>query len=492
MSSNPSAIERLTTGIPGLDEIVSGGLIRNHAYLLLGDTGTGKTILSLQWLLDGSARGEQGLFVTLVETAADIRRNTLSFGWPIESLDIVDLTPVEEAEGGEGEYHVFPPSEVEREPMWRSILAVVREKRPQRIAIDSVTQLHALSLDEYQFRKELLHLVTFLHEQGCTALLLYEPSHLEGDVSVSLAVDGILHLRREISPACVIETRSIEVAKMRGSGYLSGRHPFRITGEGIEIFPHRVEPPEEEILSGALFSSGIANLDTLLHGGVEAGSVTLLTGPSGVGKSSLAISFLLEGVACGKRALYLTFEEPAPSIVARSRGIGMPIDAALTAGTLEIVHLNPLERYPEEFLEFLRRKVAAGGGEIIAIDSLRGYRLAMEAFGSLEFHLANLTAYGRRMGRTLFLVNEVEQITGDLRLTELGVSYLADNAILLRYAETSGRIIRVIGCLKKRLGDFEADLREFRISPDGLVVGEPLSAFHGLLTGMPRTRGGEA
>lgn len=478
------AEERIATGIPGVDELFHGGLIPRRSYLLVGGAGSGKTVFSVQWLLEGHRRGERLLYITLTEPASDIQQNMASFGWQFDGIDLLDLTPTGTDETAE-EYQVFSPSEVEHVAVWQTIYKAVLEKRPQRLVIDSVTQLRYLSIDEYQFRKKVLGLVSFLNKSGCTSLLSFEISELERETAVSLAVDGLIRLRAEVSPSRVIGLRSIQIEKFRGSDFNSGMHPMRITGNGIHVFPHRIEPIGGQHTTVDLLSSGIRQVDELLGGGIESGTTTIISGPSGVGKTTLGMAFLITAVATGKRAVLFTFEEAVESLMIRSRGIGMPLDDLLHVGTLKIVRLNPMEQYPDEFLGKVRDAVERAGFELVMIDSLRGYQLEMEQFGTPLDHIRNLVHYLNRYGVTSFLINEVEFITGSLRTTELAVSHLADNIILLRYAEYAGQVIKVIACLKKRLGDFQPDLRALHITPQGIQVGEKLANLRGVLTGVP-------
>ncbi len=479
-------LPRMPTGIPGLDEILRGGLIPDSTYLIVGCTGAGKTILSLQWLLDGLRRGDPGLFITLAEPPETVARNVSGFGWNLEGLAILDLSPGQSlpAETGD-EYHIFPPSEVEQTPTWQTIYDTIIRQQPRRVVIDSVTQLRYLSTDEYQFRKHILHLVNFLNRQRCTTLLTFEPLVLQQETSVALAADGVLQLHAEISAGRVITLRSLSVEKLRGSDFLSGRHPMRITGDGIRLFPHRIETPPDTLPNGERLPFGVAQLDDLMGGGLETHTTTIISGPSGVGKTTLGLQFLLTAAQHGKRAILYTFEESSASILTRARQLGLPVEAPLNAGNLQLVHINPLQLYPDELLHHIRRAVEGEGRQVVMLDSLRGYALAMEQFGLLTAHLQNIVTYLNSRGAITLLVNEIEHLTGELRITELGVSYLVDNLLLLRFAEYSGQVIRVIACLKKRLGSFQPELRRFDIGAGGIQIGEPLSTLRGVLTGVP-------
>ena len=477
--------QRVSSGIPGLDDVLFGGLMKNQCYLLVGSAGTGKTILSLQWLRQGSLQGEKGVYITLAEPEGQIQQNVASFNWRLEDVDLIDLTTQDGLPARLGEYSIFPPSEVEQTPIWQSIYQTIEERRPQRVVIDSLTQLRYLSSDEYQFRKQLLALVGFLHRQECTALLVFEPSELDKEVSVALAVDGILRLRMVISPNRVIGLRSLQVEKLRGSDFMSGYHALRITGDGMEIFPHHIEEPGQVTPGQYVLSSGNRELDELLGGGLESATTTLLSGPPGVGKSTSCLQFLTKAVQQNKRAILYSFEESEEYIITRGRGIGLPVDEAVASGALAIRRVNPAKLYPDEFLSLVRAAVEQDGREILALDSLRGYSLAMEEFGTPIAHIHNLVTYLHRQGVTTFLLYEVAYITGDLRATEFGMSHLADNIIIFRYVEYASRVIKVIGCLKKRLSGFQSELRELLITSSGMRVSEKLEHLRGILTGVP-------
>ena len=467
------AISRISSGITGLDEVTNGGLIQNHSYLVVGSAGTGKTIGSLQWLLHGAENGLKGLYVTLAEPLNNIRRNVAGFGWSLDEIEVVDLNPLGEPSGAEGveEYNVFPPSDVERTSMWDALYEALEEKEPDLVVVDSVTQLRYLSTDDYQFRKQILNLVAYLFRRGCTSFLTYEPSELEHEASIALAVDGIMRLRMDISRNRVVGLRSLQVEKLRGSSFLSGLHPLRITAEGLKIFPHRIETPSDAQPGEHVLSSGIRNLDDLLGGGIESATSTIISGPSGAGKTTLGMQFMVTAVREGLPAVVYAFEESPVSIVERCSSIGMPVRAMLASGGLRMVRVNPMELYPDEFLRMVREDVLNDGRKAVMVDSLRGYDLAMEEYGTPVAHVHNLTTFLNAEGISSFFINEVEEITGNIVATGLGVSYVMDNILLLRYAEQDAELIRIIACLKKRHGPFQSSIRRLQITPDGMEVG---------------------
>lgn len=475
---------RVSTGIKGLDEIVHGGLPAGRSYLVVGAAGNGKTVLSMQWLLEGARTGEKVAYVTLAEPASSLQFNAAGFAWDLSGVEILDLTALGES-FIEGEYRVFHPDEVERPDVWKTLFDFIKSELPVRMVIDSITHLRYLSSDPYQFRRHVRGLVSSLNSAGCTAYLLYEPSEFAYEASVGLAVDGILHLRRGISPGLATGVRSIEVEKLRGTDFLSGTHPLRIGSRGMEIFPHRIEKTGSTRPGELVVSSGIAGIDELLGGGLESGTTTMLCGPAGVGKSSLGTQFLIEGAKRGGRSILFTFEESPESVLKRSRGISVPLATYLESGAVKIVRVNPMELYPDEFLAMVRQAVEDGFNSVM-IDSLRGYEFAMEEFGMARAHIHNLVTYLNRNGVTTVIVSEAAYITSsDLRATDLGVSHLADTVVLMRYAENEGRIVKIINCLKKRIGGFEPDIRQLTIDSGGIKVGAKLAHLQGILSGAP-------
>ena len=482
-----AALERrLPLGIPGLDEIFLGGLIPRRSYLLAGQPGAGKTIFAFQWLREMQRQGLRTLYISLAEAGGEIRRNMAAFGWDLAGIELLDLTPHDELDdAATGDYRIFAPSEVEEASGWGAIFRAVKAKRPECLVIDSLTHLRYLSPDEFQFRKKVLSLVSFLGRSQCTAFLTFEVSELEQESGVAMAVDGLIRLRCDVSRSRVVTLRSVQIDKFRGSDFLSGFHAMRITPAGIVVFPHRVEHTGPERICDSQLSSGSGELDELLGGGLETHTTTIISGPPGSGKTTLGVEFLRMAAEAGQRAVLFCFEESVESIVYRARTIGAPLDALLASGSMQILRTNLLEQYPDEFLAQVRLAVERDGASIVMFDSLRGYQLEMEQFGSPLSHIHNLIHYLRRKGVTCLMINEYESITGDVQATELGISHLAENIILMRYAEHQERIIKVITCLKKRGGRFQSELRELHIGPDGFNVGGKLDQLHGVLPGVP-------
>lgn len=479
--------QKVSTGIEGLDAILNGGFSPRASYLILGGAGTGKTILSLQACIESMGRKSSCLYFTFAEPEESIRENAESFCWDLANVIFVDFTKEIGRGTINGEYSVFHPGEVEETPIWTQLYQAIEEHDPDLVVIDSATFLHYLSLDEYQFRKQAQKLINILSARGCISLLLFEPSELEKETSLALAVDCVVAIRNDLTSQKTTEIRTIEVKKMRGSSFLSGRHPMRITEGGITVWPHKIQQFKSTVCDRTVLSSGIDGLDQLLKGGFSSGTCTIISGPSGVGKSTLASQFLCVAARSGIKGAMYTFEEGKNSILVRNNAISIPLKDHLGERTVFLREINPLEQYPDEFLDIFSKDIKEKGVQLVVVDSLRGYNLAMEGFGNLVAHMQNFINYCRNQNVTVFLVNELENITGDVRITDVGVSYMADNVVMLRYAEHGGRLIKVISCLKKRLSDFEPELREFKITGNGILVGERLDFLHGLLTGVPMT-----
>ncbi len=477
-------MERVPTGISGLDLILNGGYFRNSSYLVMGDVGTGKTIFSIQWLLDGIKKGEKCLYITLAEGVEQLLNNISPFGWDLEALKIKDFSPQPSELNHLGDYEIFFPSEVEEEPFWQQLYRTIEAEKPDRLVLDSVTVFHDLSANEYSFRRRLIAFIKYLYQHRCTTIFLADAQEIKALVSISMAVDGVIKLHLRLSKARFITSRTIEILKFRGSDFLSGEHPFRITSSGIKIFPHIIEHPRHNFKDQKIYSSGVQELDEMLGGGIEGGTVTLITGPSGIGKSTLAAQFVTQIVSQGVPSVYYLFEEYLEMMFTRGQKVGIPLREAMKKG-LQVERINPLELLPDEFLEMVRQKVNQEGVRCVVLDSIRGYMLAMEEFGNLRAHFYNLVAFLTSKGVTTFAVNEIENVIGPLKISEIGISNLADNVILMRYAEYEGKIIKVINCLKKRLGACQPELREFEITDKGLKVGPPLDYMKGVLSGIP-------
>lgn len=471
------------SGIKGLDVILKGNLTPGLSVLVAGYAGTGKTIFTMQWLNNCyRSPGQECLYISLNETADDLRNNIKSFKWAQDKLQILDLSP-KGIPTRAGEYSVFSPSEVELPGIWEAIYEAIETRKPSCVVIDSVTFLGYLSADNFQFRKQLLNLLNYLKRLKCTSMLIYEPEEMMQDDTLSLSVDCIVMLSRNVSPSRVTDIRTIEIQKLRGKDYFSGIHHFRITDEGIIIYPHIIEDSENITPADEKIESGISGLDKLLGGGIEKGTTTLITGPAGIGKSTFATHMCYNAAINGYKSVYYSFEESSGYIIKRLKGLGIPLEKYINDGTIKILHINPLQMFPDELLGNLRQEIL-NGVTCVVLDSMRGYEIAMEQYGNMRSHIQNMSNFLKSIHITTLFINEIEYITGNVRLTDFGISFMVDNAILLRFAEINGKLVRLVSCVKKRLSGFEPEVREFQFNPGmGITVGEKLEGFSGILSG---------
>lgn len=478
MGKTKTQPERLCTGVQGLDEVLHDGLIAGRAYLVRGGPGTGKTTLGMHFLTNGATNGESGLFINLGESEKQLRRSAELMGFDLSGINFLDLSPEPEFFSESQTYDIFSPADVEREPTTRRIIDTIESLKPRRVFVDAVTHLRYLSPDPLQFRKQTQSLLRYLTEQGATVLYTSEGSDQDPDDDLQYMADGILQITR--TP----DKRTIEVTKFRGSDFKSGMHTIAITNTGLEVFPKLLPEANRAQLGGDILSSGIPELDELLHGGLERGTVTFLSGPSGVGKTTLALQFMKEAAGRGEKSIVYSFEEGLETTLRRGESLNMPLAKMIERGTLKINAIEPMHYTPDEFAYIVRRDVDETGADIVMIDSISGYGLSIRG-EDLIGHIHNLVKYLQNRGVSVLLINEIQSIIGDFQVSEIGVSYMADTVIFLRYLEYKGELRRTIGVLKKRLSDFEKTLREFRITRYGLRVGEPLTGLRGILTGVP-------
>lgn len=481
-----TTLARLGTGVAGLDEILGGGLIAGRAYMVRGGPGTGKTMLGLHFLAAGAAAGEPALCISLEEPEPQLRQDAVAVGIDLGGVDFLDLSPEPEFFAEGKFYDIFTPAEVEREPTTRKIIECVELLKPKRVFLDAITQFRYLCGDDFQFHKQVLSFIHFLRNKGVTLLMTCEGSIAAPDDDLQFLSDGVLHL--EFSG----DVRSLEVSKFRSADFQSGKHTMRLTGGGMRVYPRLVPERHGREFASETVPSGIPELDQMLHGGLERGTVTIVTGPSGVGKTTLASYFMTAAAARGERSVLYTFEERVETILRRSEALKIPLRALIARNDLSIVPIEPLRYTPDEFSNRVRRDVEERQARLVMLDSVTAYGLRMPG-QEMVSHVHSLCAYLRNMGVSGILVNEIneiEAITGVFRATESGIGYLADNILFLRYVEVHGELRRAIGVLKKRLSGFESSLREIALSKEGLKVGPPLTGLHGLLSGVPQRVGG--
>lgn len=456
--------QRLSIGVEGLDHVLNGGLIAGRSYLVRGEPGRGKTTLGLHFLTaDG---GDRSLYIGFQESEQQLRANAAAIGIDLAGVDILSLAPDERFFAGQEGYDVFAASEVEHGPIVDAIVARVEEQKPGRVFVDSLTQLRFLSSDLFQYRKQVLSFLRFVTDRGATVMFSSESSEELPDNDLQFIADGVIHLESSSSGAVA------RISKYRGSDFRRGGHHMRVTGDGLRAFPHMI-PPRTDLSDTDLrqLGCGIEGLDTMLHGGLEQGTIALVTGPSGVGKSTVATAFAANAARSGSRAAMFLFEEEMAMLRHRSTKLGIPLEEALSSGRLSVEQIEPMRYLVDEFAMRVQEHVQSEGVELVVIDSISGFELAMEG-ESVQQRLHAFAKGLSRLGVTVVLVNETDGLTTTHHVSERDISYLSDNVIYLRYRATDGAYQKVIGVLKKRMSGFDTQARALEIAPGALRLGD--------------------
>lgn len=474
---------RIDTGVPGLNDILHGGLPAGQMYLLEGDPGTGKTTLAMQYIMSGVRNGETALYVTLSEPRTELEASARSHGWDPGHLPIAEFVPAEASLRPEEQYTMFHPSEVELSDTIQRLIRLFNEKKPQRVVIDSLSELRLLADDTMRYRRQLLALKQFFVGRDTTVLLLDDRTANGSDMQLQSIAHGVVRLEK-VQRSYGVNRRRVEIVKLRGSAFREGFHDYSIETGGLCVYPRLIAAEHSDSFAEQRVKSGIESLDDMFGGGVARGSSTLVTGPTGSGKSTLSIQYACAAAARGERAVVYAFDEILRTATERSEALGLPLGALIASGMLSMHQVDPAELSPGELAWRIRRDVEENDVRVLVIDSLNGYLAAMPGEKDLTLHLHELLAYLNQKGVITFIVLSQHGLVGSMQ-TEVDVSYLADTVVLLRYFEMEGAIRQAISVLKQRVGRHERTLREFSVDERGLCVGAPLTAFSGVLTGVP-------
>jgi circadian clock protein KaiC len=482
-----------STGVEGLDEILRGGFVYHRLYVIEGVSGSGKTTLGLQFLMEGVRRGETVLYVTLSETEEELRAVAASHGWDLQGVAIHELTSPEANLPGDDHYTMFHPSEVELNETTRAILAEVDRMKATRVVFDSLSEMRLLSGNALRYRRQILALKFFFSGRGCTVLMLDDLSSSDHDLQVQSIAHGVLRLE-QLNPLYGAERRRLSMLKYRGVAFRGGFHDFAIRRGGLQVFPRLVAGEQKVLTTMERLPSGLDELDLLLGGGIERGTSTLIVGPAGSGKSSLAARFVLTAAERGERSAFFAFDEGVTTLVSRATGLGMDLRPHIADGKIRIQPIDPAELSPGEFAHRIRTAVDRDKVTTVVIDSLNGFLNAMPEERFLTIQLHELTAYLGRAGVATILIGAHQGLIGGQMVTPVEASYLADAVILLRYYEARGAVHQAISVVKKRGGEHERTIREFIMRGGRMTVGPALREFRGVLTGVPveRSQGGGA
>ncbi|MGK5003388.1 ATPase domain-containing protein [Janthinobacterium sp. LB2P70] len=477
----------LSTGVAGLDAVLMGGLLAERLYIIEGEAGAGKTTLALQFLAEGVRLGEPVLYIALAESETELRGAALSHDWNLSGIAIEEVAPLDDMLDPERQYTIFHPSDIELASTNLRILAAIEKHRPARLVLDSLSELQLLVENPLRYRRHIVAIKQYLSSRHCTTLLI-DDRYPRNDL---LQVRSVAH--------CVIslelhnqtygnDRRRLRVVKYRGVSFRGGAHDYKISQEGLVVFPRLVAAESRRDADALILSSGLPALDTMLGGGLEEGMSALISGPAGSGKSTLATQFVHAAVSRGQPCAMLLFEEGHGKLLRRAQAVGMALDAALDNGLLSIQQADPAELTPGEFSHAVMRAVERGA-RVIVIDSLNGYMNAVpdERFQSTYLH--ELLNYLNHCGVLTLLVGVQQNMLGTAMSTSADASYLADSIIMLRYYESEGELLQAISIFKTRGSNHNRSIRGFSIGPQGIYIGPALAGFHGILSGLPTIEG---
>ena len=470
-------------GIPGLDDILAGGLERDRLFLLEGNPGTGKTTAAMRFLMTGAEQGEGCLYITLSETEEELRATARSHGWSLDGVQLFELAPPENLLDEEQQQSLLYSSDLELGETTRIILEAVEKAQPHWVVIDSLSEIRLLAQGSLRYRRQVLALKHYFARRGVTVLLLDDLTTDTNDKTVHSVTHGVIQLE-ELLPEYGAERRRVRVMKYRGRRFRGGYHDFTIKTGGLDVYPRIVALEHRTAFDREPMSSGVPELDALLGGGVERGSSALILGPAGTGKSLFSISFLVAALKRGEKAAMFVFDEELGLLFDRLKSVGVDLQGWIGKGPLIVEQVDAAELSPGEFSARVRTCVADRGIKTVVIDSLNGYQAAMPQEQFLVLHIHELLQYLNRQGASTYLTVAQHGLVGDMK-APVDVTYLADTVILLRYFEAAGLVRRAISVIKKRAGTHEKTIREFDVRPEGLTVGQPLVGFQGVLRGVP-------
>ena len=466
-----------------LDIVLKGGLPRGRLHEILGPPGAGKTTLGLQFLLDGVYNNESCLFVTLAQTEQELLDVAASHEMDLTGITIVDLVGVNEGGEPEQDYTALDPAEVELGESFQRITEAVKEHKPKRVVIDSMTELSMLAHEPVRFRRQVMALKQFLMSQNCTTYLIAVSS--SSDAQMQTLCHGVIEMDR-LNPEYGKERRQMRVVKMRGVEFHGGYHDYDILKGGLVVWPRLVASNHRQDFEREPLGCGVPELDHLLAGGLDRGTTGLIIGPSGVGKSSVCKQYAKQAAERGEYFVYYSFDERLETLHDRAMAMGLDLKKLEAERKCSVEQIDPGSISPGEFMQRVQRHTLKFNAKVVIIDSLNGYLAAMPGEKFLIIQMHEMLTYLSRMGvLSLIVISQHGILATDLN-PPIDLSYLADAILFLRYFEHGGEVRRALSVVKKRGAPHEHTIRELKVIGAGIDVGEPLEEFEGVLSREPR------
>ncbi|KAB7646241.1 ATPase domain-containing protein [Polymorphobacter fuscus] len=473
----------VTTGLDSLDYILSGGYAANRCHLIEGQPGSGKTTLAMQFLIAGQARGEKCLFITISESPFELLHVARSHGLSLDGIDIVECVPPELSLDPESYQSIVHASELELGETVRGVMAAVVASRPTLVVLDSLSEVRLLAQGALRYRRQVLALKHFFFQQNCTVLLLDDLTVREDDLTLHSIAHGVVRLE-QLAMDYGAERRRLRVFKMRGRAFHGGFHDFVIAHGGLNVFPRLIASDDVAARPARRpASTGIAALDSLTGGGLDEGTTTLIQGPSGTGKSTLALQCVRERLERGETVLFVSFEETVTTFRRRAASVGIGVEAYLASGVLRFVHVDPAETSAGQISDMVRNSVRDDVTSVI-LDSLSGYQHALRDEHYLLLHMHELLTFLNQQAVVTIVVLAQAGVVGTLA-PPFDMTYLADTVLLLRFFEAGGEMRRAVSVIKKRIGSHERMMRELFLDSQGVQVGPALPGFQNIMSSRP-------
>ncbi|MBB3997060.1 ATPase domain-containing protein [Aureimonas pseudogalii] len=460
----------ISSGIPGLDEILRGGLPPSNLYMLQGAPGAGKTTAALQFLLAGVAAGETCIYVSLSQTKSELESIAHSHGWTMDGIRVEELSASDSVNGA-SDQTIFQTAELRLDETRQAIERAIEEHRPNRLVYDSLLEIRLITGDTPRFRRELIGFKAFLAKRNVVALLLdtQNGQSMNGEEVEGIA-HGVIRFHKSLEDYGAVRRR-IEVSKMRGVPIADGYHDMAIReGQGVVVFPRIVPGAVVEQTQPELIKSGVAMLDDMFGGGQESGTITLVIGQSGTGKSTMASLYATAALERGESVALFLFEERLETFFRRSEGLGMALRPFYESGKLIIRDFNPNEISPGEFAQVVQGIVSTERSRVVVIDSFTGYLNSLPHREKAVRDIQSLLKYLARAGVLTMLIVAQHGLLGQNVGIDVDVSFLGDTVLLLRITEHDGRLRRNITVVKKRHGPHDLDVHELFIRSSGISV----------------------